>query len=112
MLCYVSFSDTAGAHTPLHVPPGQGMGALHGTPSLDLPDGINVEEARMLEAAMLGVPYSGRMPDFAREAAEREAREVAGLAAVDPNVAEQRLLVSEQDAAYEESLALDRWGAA
>ena len=34
---------------------------------LDLPEGVDegmYEEARMLEAAMLGVPYEGRMPDF------------------------------------------------
>jgi hypothetical protein len=30
----------------------------------DLPAGIDLEEARMVESAMLGVPYTGRLPDF------------------------------------------------
>ena len=33
----------------------------------ELPEGVDaseVEEARMLEAALLGVPYRGRVPDF------------------------------------------------
>jgi hypothetical protein len=68
-------------------------------PPLDLPDGINVEEARMLEAAMLGVPYAGRIPDFTAAAA---------AAPLSPGAMEQRSLRQEQDAAYEESLALDR----
>ena len=34
---------------------------------MDIPEGVDpheIEEARMLEAALLGVPYVGRMPDF------------------------------------------------
>jgi hypothetical protein len=34
---------------------------------VELPEGIDAreaEEARMLEAALLGVPYEGQMPDF------------------------------------------------
>lgn len=68
---------------------------------LDLPDGINLEEARMLEAAMWGVPYQGRMPDFNATAAAAEQ--------LSPGVVERRSLQAEQDAAYEESLALDRY---
>jgi hypothetical protein len=71
---------------------------------LDLPEGINLEEARMLEAAMLGIPYQGRMPDFSNAAAAAAA---AGPP-LSPGAMEQRSLRAEQDAAYEESLALDR----
>ena len=66
---------------------------------VDLPEGINVEEARMLEAAMLGIPYTGRMPTFG---------EGAAAAPVDPEARAQRALRREQDEAYEESLAADR----
>lgn len=69
---------------------------------LDLPEGINLEEARMLEAAMLGIPYQGRMPDFSNAAA------AAAGPPLSPGAMEQRSLRAEQDAAYEESLALDR----
>jgi hypothetical protein len=70
---------------------------------LNLPEEINLEEARMLEAAMLGIPYAGRMPDFsgAQDAA-------AAAAPLSPGTIEQRTLRQEQDDAYEESLALDR----
>lgn len=72
---------------------------------LDLPEGINLEEARMLEAAMLGIPYQGRMPDFSNAAA------AAAGPPLSPGAMEQRSLRAEQDAAYEESLALDRCAA-
>lgn len=29
---------------------------------IDLPSDVNIEEAKMLEAALLGVPYEGRIP--------------------------------------------------
>jgi hypothetical protein len=80
---------------------GVGVG---GDEPLDLPEGINLEEARMLEAAMLGIPYQGRMPDFSNAAAAAAA---AGPP-LSPGAMEQRSLRAEQDAAYEESLALDR----
>ncbi len=44
-----------------------GFGGFPGGRDVGLPDmpaGVDVEEARMLEAAMLGIPYTGRM-DFA-----------------------------------------------
>lgn len=69
---------------------------------LDLPEGINIEEARMLEAAMLGVPYAGRIPDFAAGG--------GAPAPLSPTTLEQHAIRREQDQAYEESLALDRWG--
>ena len=49
----------------------------------------------MLEAAMLGIPYEGRMPEFGnQEPAEP----------VSPSVLRQRELREEQDQAYQESL--------
>jgi hypothetical protein len=77
--------------------------AVGGDEPLDLPEGINLEEARMLEAAMLGIPYQGRMPDFSNAAAA-----AAAGPPLSPGAMEQRSLRAEQDAAYEESLALDR----
>lgn len=69
---------------------------------IDLPEGINVEEARMLEAAMLGIPYAGRMPGFGPRGPTMPP---------DPAAVAQRVLRQEQDDAFEESLAADRWGA-
>lgn len=40
-----------------------GSGGMQGD-EIELPEGIDTEEARMLEAAMLGIPYQGRIPDF------------------------------------------------
>ena len=51
----------------------------------------------MLEAAMLGIPYTGRMPDFS--AGSRQSS-----APADPEVVEARLLRDDQDAAYHASL--------
>jgi hypothetical protein len=67
---------------------------------LDLPAGINLEEARMLEAAMLGIPYAGRLPDFSAAP--------AAATPLSPGTLEQHAIRREQDQAYEESLALDR----
>jgi hypothetical protein len=64
-----------------------------------LPDGINIEEARMLEAAMLGTAYEGRMPDFANPMPPSDAP-------TDPAIVEERFLREEQDAAYQASLAV------
>lgn len=77
-----------------------GAGADPDVP-LDLPEGINLEEARMLEAAMLGIPYAGRIPDFSAAPAP--------AAPLSPGTLEQHAIRREQDQAYEESLALDRW---
>lgn len=71
-------------------------------PPLDLPEGINLEEARMLEAAMLGIPYEGRIPDFSAAP--------AAATPLSPGTLEQHAIRREQDQAYEESLALDRCG--
>jgi hypothetical protein len=67
---------------------------------LDLPEGIDAEEARMLEAAMLGVPYQGRIPDWSQP-------RVAPVLSAE---AQERLShMQQQDLEYEESLAADRW---
>jgi len=88
---------------------GGGGGHAGDDPPIDLPDGIDAEEARMLEAAMLGVPYGGRIPDWGAEAAARDARAAsAAAAAADPASLASRALVQEQDAAYQASLAVDR----
>lgn len=70
---------------------------------IDLPDGIDREEARMLEAAMLGVAYippdnatASRMADY-------------GPSAPAPaSVLNARSITTETDRAYEESLRADR----
>lgn len=53
--------------------------------------------SRMLEAAMYGIPYEGRMSDFSAEAQ-------AAAEPVSPSVLHQRQLREEQDQAYHESL--------
>ena len=68
-----------------------------GSPQPDLPADVNVEEARMLEAAMLGVPYE---PPPHRRWVPPPPPTSAHLAA--------RALRDEQDDAYEASLAEDR----
>lgn len=67
-----------------------------GADDIQLPDGINEEEARMLEAAMFGVPYAGKIPDF------------SNVAPVSGEVMEQRRINSNIDDAYAESLRADR----
>lgn len=66
---------------------------------LDLPSDVNIEEAKMLEAAMLGVPYEGRLPST-------EGR--GGGPPPSAEAVERKQLRDEIDAAYEESLRLDR----
>lgn len=73
-------------------PEGNGNGLSH------LPDGINMEEARMLEAAMLGIPYEGRIPDFNNPTPPEP---------VSPTVIHHRQLREEQDQAYHDSLQAD-----
>ncbi|GFR40299.1 hypothetical protein Agub_g481, partial [Astrephomene gubernaculifera] len=87
---------------------------------LELPEGMSrqeLEEARMMEAAMLGVPYEGRMPDFSAGAAGPSGRAGPGGGGggfgaygdvLDPELMEHRELRWDQDRAFEESLAADR----
>lgn len=60
-----------------------------------LPDGINVEEAKMLEAAFLGIPYEGPVQH-------------SNPQPVSPTSIALQNLRQEQDEAYEESLRADR----
>ena len=76
----------------------------------ELPDGVTAaerEEARMLEAAMLGVAYEGPVPDGSGGGGLGVSGYGVG-AAPSAEVAEARLIRSDTDWAYEESLRLDR----
>lgn len=58
----------------------------------------------MLEAAMLGIPYAGRIPDFANLQPGGGSYGGGGGGPVDPGLQEQRMLQQEQNAAFQESL--------
>jgi hypothetical protein len=73
--------------------------------AVDLPADVDLEEQRMLLAAMTGEQYRGRLPDFASD--PRYAPR-----ALSPGAAQREHLRQEQDAAYHESLAADRRKAA
>mmetsp|Transcript_12266 Transcript_12266/g.36862 ORF Transcript_12266/g.36862 Transcript_12266/m.36862 type:complete len:466 (+) Transcript_12266:280-1677(+) len=78
----------------------------------EMPAGVDVEEARMLEAAMLGIPYTGRM-DFSGGAsnggfAGGGASGIEDGQPLSPGVRAQRLIRQEQNDAYQESLRADR----
>lgn len=49
----------------------------------------------MLEAALLGIPYEGRIPDFSQSEVPEP---------LSPSVLQQRILREEQDQAYQDSL--------
>ena len=71
--------------------------------------GVDLEEARMLEAAMFGVAYQGRMPDYnglpaAGGGAYGGPRGRGAHHPLDPHVLEGRMLREEQELAYQESL--------
>ena len=73
--------------------------------------GVDLEEARMLEAAMFGVAYQGRMPDYngvPGAGAYGGARGRGGHQPLDPHVLENRMLREEQEIAYQESLQVRR----
>ena len=53
---------------------------------------------RMLEAAMLGIPYEGRMPDFAAQPARPDQQPTS------PGAVAGRAVRQEQDHAYQQSL--------
>ena len=80
-----------------------GLSAAHDDQT-ELPDGVNEEEARqarMLEAAMFGTAYQGHIPDFSNMPAPEN---------LDPDLALQRMLRKEQDAAFQESLMVRAGG--
>ena len=77
----------------------------------DLPEGITAaerEEARMLEAAMLGVPYEGPVPDGPGGGLGVAGFGINTGVPASAEVQEARLIRSDTDWAYEESLRLDR----
>ncbi|MEW5308592.1 MAG: hypothetical protein WDW38_000537 [Sanguina aurantia] len=89
-----------------------GSGHVSRTPAhheeeMELPEGISrqdIEEARMMECAVLGIPYAAPA-DFRVGSGGRGAAEVDPHA--DPHVSEGRYWRREQDDAYEQSLKAD-----
>ncbi|KAL0025751.1 hypothetical protein WJX77_008951 [Trebouxia sp. C0004] len=86
---------------PPPVPSATGPAAHSSAAMPDMPSDINVEEARMLEAAMLGIPYEGRIPDFTAQPAKPDQP-------MSPTAVAGRAVRQEQDYAYEQSLQADR----
>jgi hypothetical protein len=65
-----------------------------------------------MEAALLGVPYEGRLPDFTSSRGDRGAREAsAAAAAANPHLAEHRELRYDQVGACQCACAGGRVGA-
>ena len=67
-----------------------------------LPDGVNAEEAKMLEAAMFGIPYQGpvtQTPSY---------RDTISSSSMNPEVRAQRQIRMEQDRAFHASLRADQ----
>lgn len=95
---------------------GGGVGGAVEYDVVDLPDGIDREEARMLEAAMLGIPYeppAGRVVSGSGGAGELGVNGVGingfnGGVTASAEATEARMMRDEQDWAYEESLRIDR----
>ncbi|GLC65720.1 hypothetical protein PLESTF_000332700 [Pleodorina starrii] len=90
---------------------GGGGGGWEDDEELQLPEGMSrhdLEEARMMEAALLGVPYEGPLHAFGSGRAGGGAGGGAEDREVAPEVWEHRELRWDQDRAYEESLAADR----
>ena len=93
---------------------GPGVGAADHD-FVELPDGIDREEARMLEAAMLGIPYEppagaggGAAGGLGVNGVGIGVGGFGGGVAPSAEATEARLMRNEQDWAYEESLRLDR----
>lgn len=98
-------------HGPSHPiqshPLSHGPGGGSGDAELSLPEGVGaaeLEEARMLEAALLGVPYHPP-PSYQRSAAPNPDL-------FDPTLVQHRMDREDTDRAYEESLKADRAKAA
>jgi UBX domain/UBA-like domain len=70
-------------------------------PLPNLPDDVDLEEQKMLLAAMTGEVYRGRIPDFAIDPRYRPVQ-------LSPGAQARQNLRQEQDAAYYESLELDK----
>ncbi|UPR00899.1 UBX domain-containing protein [Chloropicon primus] len=67
-----------------------------------LPDGVNAEEAKMLEAAMFGIPYQGPVPQAATY------RDTISSSTMNPEMRAQRQIRMEQDRAFHASLRADQ----
>jgi len=61
-----------------------------------------VTDDRMLEAAMLGIPYEGRIPDFTAQSARPDQP-------MSPTAVAGRAVRQEQDFAYEQSLQVSSY---
>ncbi|KAG7667008.1 hypothetical protein Ndes2526B_g04499 [Nannochloris sp. 'desiccata'] len=70
-------------------------------PLPSLPDDVDLEEQKMLLAAMTGEMYTGRIPNFATDPRYRPVQ-------LSPGAQARQNLRQEQDAAYYESLELDK----
>lgn len=68
-----------------------------------LPEDVNLEEQRMLMAALTGEAYQGRIPDFTDPRYQQQQERQ-----LSPGAQDREMLRQEQDAAYYESLALDQ----
>mmetsp|Transcript_22621 Transcript_22621/g.31530 ORF Transcript_22621/g.31530 Transcript_22621/m.31530 type:complete len:453 (-) Transcript_22621:202-1560(-) len=95
--------------SPPHHPEGRGLGMdlPGGLADVMLPVGVDAEEAAMLEAVMLGVPYTGTLPDFSQPQIGRR-NQGTGAAEVSPGVEMSRMIREEQDFALQQSLDEDR----
>ena len=67
-----------------------------------LPEGVNAEEAKMLEAAMFGIPYQGPMPQTSTF------RDTISSSSMTPEMRAQRQIRMEQDRAFHASLKADQ----
>mmetsp|Transcript_10297 Transcript_10297/g.19490 ORF Transcript_10297/g.19490 Transcript_10297/m.19490 type:complete len:431 (-) Transcript_10297:253-1545(-) len=92
-------------------PVGSAAGPAVAEAGFVLPEGVDAEEARMLEAVMMGVPYTGNIPSFEQlpDAAAAAAGTVAdGAPPPSPGLVYSRMLRDEQDRDLQMSLEADR----
>merc|ERR1712176_422128 len=67
-----------------------------------VPEGVNAEEAKMLEAAMFGIPYQGPVPQASAF------RDTISSSSITPEMRAQRRIRMEQDRDFYASLKLDQ----
>jgi hypothetical protein len=72
-----------------------------------LPEGVNAEEAKMLEAAMFGIPYQGPVPQ-ANNTNHAAFRDTISSSSITPEMRAQRRIRMEQDRDFYASLKLDQ----
>mmetsp|Transcript_22885 Transcript_22885/g.48397 ORF Transcript_22885/g.48397 Transcript_22885/m.48397 type:complete len:625 (-) Transcript_22885:1731-3605(-) len=110
-----SYSSNAGSQDKnmvdvVHSAPPAGNVAPHGNvaPAEDeiiLPEGVNAEEAKMLEAAMFGIPYQGPIPTAGNAGSYKEAISSSSMT---PEMRAQRQLRIEQEREFRASLKADQ----